>query len=79
MPTDGSHLATVEVAGVRRAVNISLVEDDGIGVGAWVLIHVGFAMSIIDEDEAQSGLALLQDMGQAWLDEVDAMRTSRIE
>ena len=47
--------------------------------GRWVLIHVGFAMSIIDEDDARSSLALLKDMGQAWIDEVSSVRESGIE
>jgi hydrogenase expression/formation protein HypC len=74
----GEHLAKVDVVGVRRQINIGLVEDDGVEPGDWVLIHVGFAMSIIDEDEARSSLALLQDMGQAWVDEVQAVRDSSI-
>jgi hydrogenase expression/formation protein HypC len=72
------HLAMVDVVGVRRRINIGLVEDDGVKPGDWVLIHVGFAMSIIDEEEARSSLALLQDMGQAWVDEVQAVRDSSI-
>lgn len=59
------HFATVEVAGVRRKVNIDLVREDGAGVDAWVLIHVGFAMSVIGEDEAQEQLRVLAMLGEA--------------
>lgn len=79
IPPDGSHLARVDVAGVSRLVNVGLVEPDGVKEGDWVLIHVGFAMSIIDEDDARSSLALLKDMGQAWVDEVSSVRESSIE
>lgn len=59
-------LATVEVCGVRREVNISLVcEDDPSTLqGKWVLVHVGFAMSIINEQEAQNTLKALQSVNQ---------------
>jgi hydrogenase expression/formation protein HypC len=73
------HLAKVEVAGVRRKVNIGLLEDEGLRPGDWVLIHVGFAMSKIDEDEARRAMEGLQLMGQAYTDEVDAVIASRIE
>lgn len=56
-------LAIAEVDGVRRSVNIALVSGDGLNVGDWVLIHVGFAMSIIDEDEARRALDLLRVLG----------------
>ncbi|HKH88616.1 MAG TPA: HypC/HybG/HupF family hydrogenase formation chaperone, partial [Acidimicrobiales bacterium] len=73
------HLAKVDVVGVRRNVNIGLLEDDG-GVvpGDWVLIHVGFAMAKIDEEEAARALEGLQLMGAAYTDELDAMKSSRI-
>ena len=63
-----SDTATVEIAGVRRDVNISCVVGDGGNhadcVGQWVLVHVGFAMSRIDEDEALKTLELLQELGE---------------
>ena len=71
-------MAKVDVAGVRRNVNIGLLEDDGVAPGDWVLIHVGFAMAKIDEAEAQFALQTLQDMGQAYTDEVQAVTGSRI-
>ena len=49
------HLARVDVSGVGRVVNIGLLEDEHLAPGDWVLIHVGFAMSKIDEEEARAG------------------------
>ncbi len=72
-------LATVEVGGVRREINIACIVDDdhpAAGcVGDWVLVHVGFAMSRIDADEAAKTLELLIELGQAQA-EFDAMRAS---
>ncbi|RYH10810.1 HypC/HybG/HupF family hydrogenase formation chaperone [Tropicimonas sp. IMCC6043] len=71
-------LATIDVAGVRREVNVMCIEGDApldTLVGAWVLIHVGFAMSRIDEEEARATLDILAQMGEAE-DEVAAMRAS---
>jgi hydrogenase expression/formation protein HypC len=56
-------LARVDVAGVRRTINIALLEDEGVDVGDWVLIHVGFAMSKIDEEQAAVALEGLEPMG----------------
>ena len=70
------HLARVEVSGVGRVVNIGLLEDEHLQPGDWVLIHVGFAMSKIDEEEAQLALASLQMMGAAYTDEVQALLSS---
>ena len=69
---DHEHLAKVDVSGVGRVVNIGLLEDEQVVPGDWVLIHVGFAMSRIDEDEARRALASLQLMGQAYDDELEA-------
>lgn len=58
--------AVVEVSGVRRNVDISLiVDEDGVGlaVGEWVLLHVGFAMSVIDEEDARRTMELLILLG----------------
>ncbi len=72
-------LATVDVCGVKRQVNISCIIDDdhpvGSCVGAWVLIHVGFAMSRIDDDEAVKTLRILTELGEAQA-ELEAMRGS---
>ncbi len=61
-------LGLVEIAGVRRLTNLACVAADADAVraslGGWVLVHVGFAMSRIDEEEAQRTLGLLQEMGE---------------
>ena len=72
------HLARVDVSGVTRVINIGLLEDEGLQKGDCVLIHVGFAMSKIDEAEAQLALEGLQLMGQAYTDEMEALNASRI-
>jgi hydrogenase expression/formation protein HypC len=72
------HLAKVDVAGVRRNINILLLEEEGVAPGDWVLIHVGFAMAKIDEAEAQEALETLRQMGQAYADEVRAVLGSQI-
>ena len=64
--------AIVEVEGVRREVSIVVVLDDGVKVGDWVLIHVGFAMSIIDEEEAAAQLEFMRLLGSVYDDEVEA-------
>ena len=72
-------LATVQVAGVRRSINIVCVVDDAhpaaACVGDWVLVHVGFAMSRIDEAEAAKTLALLNELGEMQM-ELQAMHDS---
>jgi hydrogenase expression/formation protein HypC len=74
----GDHLAKVDVAGVRRNVNVGLVEAEVV-VGDWVLIHVGFAMSRVDEEEAEATLDFLQTLGQIYDDELRAVAESSIE
>ena len=76
-----NRLAKVDVAGVRRNVNIGLLDDDGggVAVGDWVLIHVGFALSKVDEEEAQATLQLLQKMGDAYEQELEDLKASVIE
>lgn len=75
-------LATADVSGVRRQVNIACIVNEGHPVescvGDWVLIHVGFAMSRIDEAEAAETLRILTELGEAQL-ELDAMRRSAAE
>lgn len=71
-------LAIVDVSGVRRKINVACVAaaealDDL--VGKWVLVHVGFAMSIVDEAEAQKTLEVLQEMGELQ-EEMLAMQNS---
>jgi len=76
---DQSDLAKVNVSGVRRVINIGLLSDDPPKPGEWVLIHVGFALSKIDEAEAAAALAFLESIGQAYEDELAALQDSRIE
>ena len=59
------HLATIEVSGVRRKVNIDLLREDGLALADWVLIHVGFAMSKISPEHAQEQIDLLTMLGEA--------------
>ncbi|MBO0808973.1 MAG: HypC/HybG/HupF family hydrogenase formation chaperone [Actinobacteria bacterium] len=72
-------LARVNVSGVRRVINVGLLTDDPPEPGEWVLIHVGFALSKIDEDEAAAALEFLEGIGQAYADELQALADSRIE
>jgi hydrogenase expression/formation protein HypC len=72
-------LAKVNVSGVRRMINIGLLSDDPPAPGEWVLIHVGFALSKIDEKEAAATLEYLEGVGQAYEDELAALKESLIE
>jgi hydrogenase expression/formation protein HypC len=72
-------LAKVDVSGVRRLVNIGLLADDPPVPGEWVLIHVGFALSKIDEHEAAAAMEFLEGIGQAYQDEIAALKASMIE
>ncbi|MFI9847866.1 HypC/HybG/HupF family hydrogenase formation chaperone [Nonomuraea sp. NPDC051941] len=71
-------LAVVDVSGVRRRINVGLLADEALAPGDWVLVHVGFALSKISEQEAQAVLDYLNGLGQAYEDELDALRTSDI-
>jgi hydrogenase expression/formation protein HypC len=73
-------LATVNVTGVVRTVNVGLLDgDEPAAPGDWVLIHVGFAISRVHEDEAHATLALLEQMGAAYEQELAELRGSGIE
>lgn len=74
-------LATVDVAGVRRKINIALIDTGGdrVVIGDWVLIHVGFAISRVDEDEARATLDLLERMGADYEQELEQLKASVIE
>jgi len=76
-----NRLARVNVAGVQRNVNIGLLDSDGRGAvpGDWVLIHVGFALSKVDEEEAQATLRLLERMGAEYEMELAELKASVIE
>ena len=68
-------LATVDVSGVRRSISIALVDEPGnpIGEDDWVLVHVGFALARIDEEQARETLELLR-RGAELQQELDEMR-----
>jgi hydrogenase expression/formation protein HypC len=74
-------LARVDVAGVRRTVNVGLLDgaEGGAEPGDWVLVHVGFAMSKVDEEEALATLKLLEGMGEDYEQELEELKTSVIE
>jgi hydrogenase expression/formation protein HypC len=78
---DERRLAMVEVAGVQRTVNVGLldVDGDGVGPGDWVLIHVGFAISQVDEEEARATRDLLERMGEDYERELEELKASVIE
>ena len=70
-----NQIAKVEVGGVRRNINLGLLNRDEIELGDYVLVHVGFAMSKVDEKEAAQALELLREMG-AYQEEIDQFKTS---
>ncbi|MCA1005179.1 HypC/HybG/HupF family hydrogenase formation chaperone [Rhodococcus hoagii] len=72
------HLAKVDVNGVQRTISVRLLADDGLVVGDWVLVHVGFAMAKIDEAEAALTLDQVQKMGADYVNEIDAFNSSSI-
>jgi hydrogenase expression/formation protein HypC len=78
-----NRIALVDVAGVRRNVNVGLLDAgddaDGAGPGDWVLIHVGFAISKVDEQEAAATLKLLEGMGADYEQELEELKASVIE
>ena len=65
------------MAGVQRNVNVGLL--DGVGPGDWVLIHVGFAISQVDEEEALATRRLLEQMGEEYEQELEELKASVIE
>ncbi len=73
------HLAKADVSGVKRTINVGLVLPDGLDVGDWVLIHVGFALSKIDEAEAHRTMRYLEELGDPYTDELSEIARSRIE
>jgi hydrogenase expression/formation protein HypC len=75
------HIAMAQVADVRRSVNVGLLAGtgDAVGLGDWVLIHVGFAMSKIDEAEAQATREFLEQLGAPYEEELADLDASKIE
>jgi hydrogenase expression/formation protein HypC len=78
---DANRLAQVDVAGVKRTVNIGLLDSEQTPTvaGDWVLIHVGFAISRVDEDEALATRKLLEAMGSEYEQELEELKASGIE
>lgn len=72
-------LAMVEVCGIKREVNVACIAEKDLAcdelIGTWVLVHVGFAMSRINEEEAQKTMDILKSLGEAQ-EEIEAMRLS---
>jgi hydrogenase expression/formation protein HypC len=75
---DRDDLAMVSVEGVKRVVNIGLLEGETLVAGDWILIHVGFALSKIDEREAKASLEWLTGVGDSYTDELKALAESDI-
>ena len=75
-----NRVAKVDVSGVRRNVDVGLLWEgpEAVGPGDWVLIHVGFAISRIDEGEAQETLRALQALGTPYEEEMNDLRSSQI-
>ncbi len=80
---EANRIARVDVAGVERNVNIALLDEDGpdagVRPGDWVLIHVGFAMSKVDEEEALATRRALELMGADYEAELEELKGSVIE
>jgi hydrogenase expression/formation protein HypC len=78
---EANRLAKVDVAGVQRTVNVGLLDeqDEAAEPGDWVLIHVGFAISKVDEEEARATLSLLEGMGKDYEQELEELKASVIE
>src|ERR1039458_10737167 len=72
---EANQIARVDIVGVRRNINVSLLADDGIGAqpGDWGLIHVGFALSKVDQEEAYATLQLLEQMGADYEQELEQL------
>lgn len=81
MVDEENRIAKVDVAGVRRNVNVGLLDSEpgGIGIGDWVLIHVGFALSKVDEEEAIATRRMLEGMGEDYEAELEELKASVIE
>lgn len=71
-------LAKVDVSGVRRTISIKLIAGEGLNPGDWVLVHVGFALARIDEDEAAETLTAMRRLGQPFLDELEAFESTSL-
>lgn len=75
------HLAKVDVGGVHRVVNVGLLqseEGDGVAPGDWVLIHVGFAISKVDEEEARETYEFLSQFEDEFEDELEDFKSTEV-
>lgn len=72
-----NQIAKVDIGGVRRNISVALLED--VNVGDWVLVHVGFAIQKVDEEEAEQTLAILSQLGGAGGDEFPISEESNDE
>ena len=73
MVDEENRIAKVEIGGVRRGVNVGMLDD--VKIGDYVLVHVGFAMSKVDEQQAEETLRLLQELG-SYQEEFEQFQTS---
>jgi hydrogenase expression/formation protein HypC len=64
-PESDRAVAIAEVSGVRRRVNVDLLRGTGLAAGDWVLLHVGFAMSRISEEQAREQMEILLMLGES--------------
>lgn len=72
--------ATVAIGGVQRMISTDLLVDENLQTGDWVLVHVGFAMSKIDEEEAQLSLQQIKQLGgDTYEDELESFTSSKID
>ncbi|WP_420174778.1 HypC/HybG/HupF family hydrogenase formation chaperone [Luteococcus sp. OSA5] len=72
--------ARVAISGVERMIATDLLVDEGLAVGDWVLVHVGFALSRIDADEARITLDQIKKLGgDVWSSEVESFASSAID
>jgi hydrogenase expression/formation protein HypC len=76
---EANRIAKVDVSGAKRNISMVLLEPGEVAVGDWVLIHVGLAISKLNEQEAQETYRLLQELGQVYEDELRQFNASRIE
>jgi len=69
------NMAVADVGGVRRTISLSLVDD--VAVGDYVIVHVGYALSRLDPEEAEKTLALFAEMNEAGLREATARQVGK--
>lgn len=79
LPEGQGDVATVQLSGAERAVDISLVRADGVAAGDWVLVHAGFALSTLSEREASETLDLLREIGESYSAELALAATGGAE